>query len=421
MRRRSQSSPPPPLPQFKWNKYARKLFIFELAIFLFYLACFFTFSLLLAELEIGASWSTMTASGRGTASIVLALIIPLFGVRQMFREGQQIQYHSGKMIEKIVTHLQDGWSFVQLSNALMSIITCILHLASSPATRSVCAGALGLPAGPCLPMSSHPRVFSLCFRKRALASLAAFGLWVQVLYFLRARESTGALVRMIFRVLHLSIPFLFVMLIVCGGVVGWCDGGTEAVSKKFLDLPKRCCWAWQRLSMCSLRICQTREKTRHSADMTRTTTRSLASGRRLCSTRWRWAPQSRNARLPSPSTSTHPHLVPGRPAPSQSTLRVVESTKRVVLVKLLFVTFSVLLSIFMLDGGRGREEGRGGGERGGGMSMLRIAHCILLPLQAEFAHFSHARLHGKDSRGRGCVAGAGGADAVPVREGASLY
>lgn len=41
-----------------------------------------------------------------------------------------------------------------------------------------------------------------------------------MLYFLRAFESYGALVRMIFRVLALSIPFLSILLIVSGsGVV----------------------------------------------------------------------------------------------------------------------------------------------------------------------------------------------------------
>lgn len=36
----------------------------------------------------------------------------------------------------------------------------------------------------------------------------------KVLYFLRAFKSTGALIRMIFKVLWLSVPFLFVLLIV---------------------------------------------------------------------------------------------------------------------------------------------------------------------------------------------------------------
>lgn len=60
--------------------------------------------------------------------------------------------------------------------------------------------------------------FSLWPVSSALIPTRMFWCPRQVLYFLRAFKSTGALIRMIFKVLGLSLPFLFVLLIVSGVV-----------------------------------------------------------------------------------------------------------------------------------------------------------------------------------------------------------
>jgi hypothetical protein len=79
---------------------------------------------------------------------------------------------------RLVSFMSEGWNVVQVTGALMTIASCLSFLA---------------------------RLRNL----NEVAGVTAFLVWIQVLYFLRAFEFTGALVRMIFKVCGRSI-FLFV-------------------------------------------------------------------------------------------------------------------------------------------------------------------------------------------------------------------
>eukprot|EP00045_Choanoeca_perplexa_P018224 m.282627 g.282627 ORF g.282627 m.282627 type:complete len:1666 (-) comp17752_c0_seq11:672-5669(-) len=173
--------------QFKWQTYARRLFYFELAIFIAYLMIFQTFVILNAELH--HDYSDIYNEPVGRACAVLAAIIPVFALRQLARERRQIEignYSGPPMLHTLFALVSDGWSCLQTSVALLSLLSCILYFAKEDAVVEV-------------------------------ASLTIFLLWLQIFYFLRAFEATGALVRIVFRVLLLSLPFLCLLLVVMIG------------------------------------------------------------------------------------------------------------------------------------------------------------------------------------------------------------
>lgn len=65
--------------------------------------------------------------------------------------------------------LLDGWNLLQVTSAALTLLSCVFFL-------------------------FRLKIFT------ALASVAAFAMWIELLYFLRAFEFTGGLVRMVFKV-----------------------------------------------------------------------------------------------------------------------------------------------------------------------------------------------------------------------------
>ncbi|EDQ85533.1 uncharacterized protein MONBRDRAFT_29209 [Monosiga brevicollis MX1] len=145
---------------FKWNSYARRLFFYELLLFMVYLALFQAFAVLMSELR--RDYDQVYTTPRGIAAGALSLLSCIFAGRQAFRERRQIA--------------------VAASAALLTVVSTILYLTKYERTHDVVA-------------------------------VCIFLLWMQVLYFLRAFAATGALVRIVFRVLGRSMPFLFLLLL----------------------------------------------------------------------------------------------------------------------------------------------------------------------------------------------------------------
>ena len=77
--------------QFKWDKYAKRLFIYELLIFTLYLALFLTFTLLLVPLNSYNSFSDVLHDNDGLAAAVITFIIPFFCIRALYLEFRQLQ------------------------------------------------------------------------------------------------------------------------------------------------------------------------------------------------------------------------------------------------------------------------------------------------------------------------------------------
>ena len=101
--------------QFKWQTYARRLFYFELAIFLVYLVFFQTFVVLSASLH--HDYSDIYNQPVGQACAVLAGIIPAFALRQLARERRQIEvgnYKGPKRLHTLFALVSDGWSCLQV-------------------------------------------------------------------------------------------------------------------------------------------------------------------------------------------------------------------------------------------------------------------------------------------------------------------
>ncbi len=173
--------------QFKWERYARRLFLRELAVFSVFLFVFLLFCFLLVRLPLGGDFSELTKNGTGILSILLCPILIGLSLRLLHREAQQINKQSGPLLTRLLTHVQDGWSMIQISSAILVSTACALHLGRVEYARSVTA-------------------------------VAALFLWYLVLYFLRAFEFTGALVRMIMQVFVLALPYMFILMIAIFGV-----------------------------------------------------------------------------------------------------------------------------------------------------------------------------------------------------------
>eukprot|EP00051_Salpingoeca_urceolata_P016732 m.224040 g.224040 ORF g.224040 m.224040 type:complete len:577 (+) comp18764_c0_seq9:185-1915(+) len=175
--------------QFKWETYARHLFLKELFLFVLLLALFVAFTILLVDIPRDLSLSTILEDHRRATIeiIILASIIPLFSLRTLYREFQQLKETPGNVLQKLLQHMGDGWSILQVTSAVMSIVSCASF-------------------------------FNRASNVRPVAAVTALLLWLQTLYFLRAFSFSGALVRMIFKVLFLSIPYLCVLTIVLLGV-----------------------------------------------------------------------------------------------------------------------------------------------------------------------------------------------------------
>lgn len=168
---------------YKWRTYARRLFHIELVIFLLYLLIFQAFCITLVELRVNTSRDAIYESGMGQASLVLGAIVPLFALRQLWREYHQLDLQEGTPWRKLINQFRDLWSILQVAVSVTTTLAVLLHFGRD--SHAVSVGAV-----------------------------ASLLIWMQTLYFLRAYESTGALVRMIFRVLGLSLPFLFILLLV---------------------------------------------------------------------------------------------------------------------------------------------------------------------------------------------------------------
>ncbi len=76
--------------QLKWEKYARRLFLKELFIYALFLFMFVVWSILINDAQTNESLKSLMKHGKGVASVVLACILPLFALRALFREGQQM-------------------------------------------------------------------------------------------------------------------------------------------------------------------------------------------------------------------------------------------------------------------------------------------------------------------------------------------
>eukprot|EP00051_Salpingoeca_urceolata_P020402 m.305850 g.305850 ORF g.305850 m.305850 type:complete len:1526 (-) comp19613_c0_seq7:81-4658(-) len=187
---------------FKWEKYAGKLFRRELSIFSVNLLLFTIFSLSIAKLDREASlWATMTHS-RGLLATVLSVILPLFSAHWIMIEKVQLERsmivrRRGALLGAsalswkefqlgLWDYFTDWWNALQLSGATLTTLSSLLFLMRSP---------LVLP----------------------VAGIASFLMWLEVMYFLRALESTGGLVRMVFKVFYYTGPFLLLLSIVLFG------------------------------------------------------------------------------------------------------------------------------------------------------------------------------------------------------------
>jgi hypothetical protein len=76
--------------QLKWEKYARRLFLKELFIYALFLFLFVTWSILINVSEVNETLAELSRRDTGIAAIILACILPLFALRALFRESQQL-------------------------------------------------------------------------------------------------------------------------------------------------------------------------------------------------------------------------------------------------------------------------------------------------------------------------------------------
>eukprot|EP00730_Choanoeca_flexa_P003264 TRINITY_DN11346_c0_g1_i2.p1 TRINITY_DN11346_c0_g1~~TRINITY_DN11346_c0_g1_i2.p1 ORF type:complete len:820 (+),score=150.12 TRINITY_DN11346_c0_g1_i2:141-2462(+) len=182
--------------EFKWNTYARARFLRELVLFAAFLALYTVFTLIASRSTrfTDGLVSTMFGSFTGLLSCILALVLPCYSIRALNLEYKQ--FRRGALIygdDPTVLHpadfwavllvLFDGWNLLQTASASLSLTSCVLFL-------------LGWTA-------YFP-----------IAAIAAYLTWIQVLYFLRAYELTGGLVRMVFKVFYYTGPFMMILLIV---------------------------------------------------------------------------------------------------------------------------------------------------------------------------------------------------------------
>lgn len=165
--------------QFKWESYARNLFLRELALFVVYLLLFCVFTICLVTLDEDEYLSS--SSSVAITTTVLAAILPCFAIRLLNRFVRKIM--RAKSLE---VHLKDMWGLGEVISSLLMILVSILYMCGSPRTRAVC-------------------------------SILAFGMWLQILYFLRAFEFAGGLIRMVFSIFAYTAPFLLILVIVVFG------------------------------------------------------------------------------------------------------------------------------------------------------------------------------------------------------------
>ncbi len=109
------------------------------------------------------------------------MILPVFGVRRIFMEYQQLSrsrfvrpdyradwdWHDHWV--HLTFYLGDGWNILQLTSGMSTTLSCCLFLSGSTHVRT-------------------------------MAAIAAFAIWLEMLFYLRAFEFAGGLIRIIFKV-----------------------------------------------------------------------------------------------------------------------------------------------------------------------------------------------------------------------------
>eukprot|EP00043_Microstomoeca_roanoka_P008232 m.79420 g.79420 ORF g.79420 m.79420 type:complete len:1567 (-) comp14156_c1_seq5:209-4909(-) len=210
---------------YKWHTYAGSLFMRELCIFCAFLLVFTVFSLTAPRISLSSHpvWQIFSEDSV-VLCILLAFAVMAFSYRQLKNEYRQIcrsaavRYSTGTNMHNLESGYDDdeepagpvektsvrdipapqnplqllsaaavdGWNLLQTSAALLAFLSAALFLLGS-------------------------RWFV------STTSASAFLLWLEVLYFLRAFEFTGGLVRMVFKIFYYTGPFLFILIIVLLG------------------------------------------------------------------------------------------------------------------------------------------------------------------------------------------------------------
>eukprot|EP00048_Salpingoeca_helianthica_P006268 m.96577 g.96577 ORF g.96577 m.96577 type:complete len:1549 (+) comp13947_c0_seq4:32-4678(+) len=198
--------------QFKWETYARRLFLKEIALYLLYLGLFLTFSVLMVRRPEGAALPDLVDDRDSLTCVVLCLAIPLYAIRTLVLSYRQLRGYPMKedtddsalaarpphpprhpnvkalrtTVRRCYLYFSIGWNTLQVAVAALSLTACLCYLIGSREVRNVSA-------------------------------VCAVLSWIQVLHFLRAFAWTGGLVRMIFKVLRQSIPYVAIIAIVLVG------------------------------------------------------------------------------------------------------------------------------------------------------------------------------------------------------------
>eukprot|EP00049_Salpingoeca_infusionum_P007130 m.116055 g.116055 ORF g.116055 m.116055 type:complete len:594 (-) comp13589_c0_seq2:1508-3289(-) len=256
---------------FKWSQFAQRLFMRELMIFGIHLFLFFIFTLMAVDHTVPCQFFSL----RGAFLTLLVLITCSLSIRQLRNEYRQV------ISEFVVANLEqdDGEEDTmpgprgsavgsrvgssgssgsvgsrgggQSKHSLFSNATRQHTLASvsqqASAASSSAASLLGRSAPGLLPFDTLPsphfialHLFSdgwnllqvgtavltiisgLLWLTNApwftpTAGISAWAMWLEVLYYLRAFEFTGGLVRMVFKVFYYTGPFMLILAIVLIG------------------------------------------------------------------------------------------------------------------------------------------------------------------------------------------------------------
>ena len=192
--------------QYKWNTYARKMFMHKFYLFLGFLTAWVWITwaarvpLLLGEVDDSKKRWFKYALIRDDAwnnepwnaavCIICVVYCVGFQLNQLRMEFRQMFGHDGPVLERIQSHLigVDYWSMLQVISAIMSISYCGMLLFVGTTYHHI-------------------------MQRSLVGAIATFLNWLMLLYYLRPFESTGALVRIVFKVFFRSRHFLGLIFI----------------------------------------------------------------------------------------------------------------------------------------------------------------------------------------------------------------
>ncbi|EFN52792.1 expressed protein [Chlorella variabilis] len=147
--------------EFKWRVFAKRLLLWQLAVFLCWLASFFTFAILFQDEDPDASLAQVLETGRGRATVAAELVALLSMVPFMMLEvGTISAYKLGWL---------NIWNGLDVCTYLLQITIAILHF-----SRNVASGYLSIVCAlQCILLLFRLQYFSRVFTATRFAFLEA--------------------------------------------------------------------------------------------------------------------------------------------------------------------------------------------------------------------------------------------------------